>query len=57
MPYFHERSLEENLYIFLQEPAAIHLREDSQDAWAFFPKINLLLCFLVSRVKENGEPD
>ncbi|MGV8956278.1 hypothetical protein [Lactococcus lactis] len=54
LPYFHERSLEENLYIFLQEPAAIHLRESSQ-VLGFLSKNQSIVMFPCEPSKENGE--
>lgn len=54
MPYFHERSLEEILYIFLQEPLATQLSESSQ-LLGFLSKSQTIIMLPSEPTRENGE--
>ncbi|MBK5077328.1 hypothetical protein IL308_11235 [Lactococcus lactis] len=54
LPYFHERSLEEILYIFLQEPRATELNKSSQ-SFGLFSKNQPLVMLPSEPTEENGE--
>ena len=54
LPYFHERSLEEILYIFLQEPLATQLSESSQ-LLGFLSKNQTIIMLPSEPTKENRE--
>ena len=54
LPYFHERSLEEILYIFLQEPRATKLKTSSQ-SFGLFSKNQSMVMLPSEPTEENGE--
>lgn len=54
LPYFHERSLEEILYIFLQEPRATELKTSSQ-SFGLFSKNQSMVMLPSEPTEENGE--
>lgn len=54
LPYFHERSLEEILYIFLQEPRATALNNSSQ-SFGLFSKNQPMVMLPSEPTEENGE--
>lgn len=54
LPYFHERSLEEILYIFLQEPRATKLNKSSQSL-GIFSKNQPMVMLPSDPTKENNE--
>ncbi len=54
LPYFHERSLEEILYIFLQEPRATELNNSSQ-SFGLFSKNQPMVILPSEPTEENGE--
>ncbi len=54
LPYFHERSLEEILYIFLQEPRATKLNESSRSL-GFWSKNQSMVMLPSEPTKENNE--
>lgn len=54
LPYFHERSLEEILYIFLQEPRATELNKSSQ-SFGLFSKNQPMVMLPSEPTEENGE--
>lgn len=54
LPYFHERSLEEILYIFLQEARATKLNKSSQSL-GIFSKNQPMVMLPSDPTKENNE--
>ncbi|WP_270245036.1 hypothetical protein [Lactococcus lactis] len=54
LPYFHEHSLEEILYIFLQEPRATELNKSSQ-SFGLFSKNQPMVMLPSEPTEENGE--
>ncbi|QLF89380.2 hypothetical protein [Lactococcus lactis] len=54
LPYFHEYSLEEILYIFLQEPRATKLNESSQSL-GFWSRNQQIVMLPSEPTKENNE--